>query len=119
MSRTNAIPTDLITEFVSTLKALDVDAVEDVVGALEDIGVEDDNPPIKLSDLPKEVPEVIRQQIVEMSKQQIELGKRLNGMLLQLYQRSSAVYDRKEKEELAKWPKCECCHQLLKLKTRR
>lgn len=104
-----------VAAFVANIKKLELDQLENVVTDLEDIGGCDDEnePAILLSDLPRVIPQPLRDHIVALSKEHTRLAREINGILNRLFERSSELYDQELEKEEAKRPTCECCHQKL------
>lgn len=76
--RTPAIAAHFIMGFEGNLKRLHDDEIEEVCMTLDDISSED---PIRYSNLPSSIPQVVRKQIVAKSQQVVKLHREIEDML--------------------------------------
>lgn len=98
--------------FINALNRHDVDTVEEISGGLEDLGgFMDDDESLRLSELPKEIPDTVRRRMVALSEQIVHLTNDLTAMLEQLDVAAHKVFEKKDREAEKALPHCATCGQ--------
>lgn len=110
----------LMSAFEWSLEQQDVDEVENIGGDIEDLyGILGDNEePLRPRDLPRAIPEVVRQRVLELARQRDGITKELERMVRQLDRAAAKISAKKEREWQASQPRCPNCQQILPLKKR-
>lgn len=105
--------------FEGNLKRGDTNDVNEAVCDIEDIPCGgDDDYLIRFNELPKEIPEAIRKQLVAKSREAYRIQNEIQDMIGALSRVANKVLTAKEREDERNQPHCKTCGQVVKSKRR-
>lgn len=106
---------DHIAAFKANIAHLNVHELESLAMDFEEIYI-DDFVVIKPADLPRELPTVIRQEVVALAAEGARISRQLSKLLDDYHQIAADAFEDAEKAAEAARPHCEACKQPLPLR---